>query len=332
MRKPIKLPDGYNYPTINIPIELFIDHNLSFEEIFLMKEVYDLHENKGCFATNQHFADYLGVSVPRVKQIISSLIKREYLTAEYEYNKNSKIVKTRILKPARGIENYPYQSIENYPTQGIENYTDRINNIKNNNKEEYIDSNNGLDIYSHNNIKELRSDKPGLKDYEKPLMHSMEDAINGLTESGNSFRGIEINDSFIDKMMYVAKSYADRYYKEYDKPHPYINANDEFSPMQEVVLRFIDGDRSIADLSEKDIDTTIDLFFKNKKFMDSNHRISLFSMPDIWIRRVKEMERLEDKPNFYGIGLWQLPESEPDGWWTQDKMPDEWNECSKIAL
>lgn len=330
MRKPIKLPEGYNYPTINIPIELYLDNNLSCVEIFLMKEIYDLHNNQGCFATNQHLADYLGVSVPRIKQIISSLIERNYLTAEYEYNKNG-IVKKRTLKPVQSIENYPCQGIENYPYQSIENYTDRINNIKNTNIENKHSIVDNKKIYNKN-LKELRSSQSDLLDFEKPLVHSMSDALDGLAKHPDKLiRGRSVDEHFRSRMLHVAKLYADRYYKEYGKHHPYINPNDEFSPMQNAVIGFVDGDRSIIDLSDEDIEITIDLFFKDRYFDNTDRRINIFAKQSVWVRRVKEMERLTGKPGYYGIGIWQIEESEPDGWWMKDKMPDEWNECSKVA-
>ena len=106
-----------------------------------------------------------------------------------------------------------------------------------------------------------------------------------------------------------------------------------FSPMQIAVLNMVDGDRSLVELSNEDIDLAIDLFFKNEKFAKSDHHISLFANPNVWIRRVKEVERLTGKPGFYNMGIDSQKQPEK----INERLdPNFWDSCmnkrAKIAL
>lgn len=53
--------------------------NISAIESILVSVVYFLQNKKGCFASNPHFAEYLGVSVRRVQQMLKNLVKKGYI-------------------------------------------------------------------------------------------------------------------------------------------------------------------------------------------------------------------------------------------------------------
>lgn len=278
MRNPIKLPEGYNYPTINIPIELYLDNNLSCVEIFLMKEIYDLHNNQGCFATNQRFADYLGVSVPRVKQIISSLIDRGYLTAEYEYNKN-RVVKKRTLIPAQGIENYPCRGIENYPYQGIENYPYRINNIKNTNNIELKFRDTNIDSYNNKDFNSISKKESSV--FQRHLaetgyfdlvdIHNKEQLANVLSQVSN----LPSTDTLNDYVYTVMSRFADTYKTKRNHRHNKVRYEKLIEYAERLIdiepMRF-DGDKqayvpaynrsfSVFELERDELPDFVDGFF-----------------------------------------------------------------------
>lgn len=89
-----------------IPKELFKNKNLSWNEKILLIEIDMLcSDSNKCFATNSYFADFLGISKSRISHLISELIKKECLNAEYEYKPNSKEIKKRYLTIIPPCEN-----------------------------------------------------------------------------------------------------------------------------------------------------------------------------------------------------------------------------------
>ncbi|MDZ3990354.1 helix-turn-helix domain-containing protein [Pseudomonas sp. Teo4] len=66
-----------------IPASLWLDHSLSTNEKVMLVEIGSLEDDvRGCFATNAHFADFFGLSVSRVSEIISGLAERGLITID----------------------------------------------------------------------------------------------------------------------------------------------------------------------------------------------------------------------------------------------------------
>lgn len=99
-----------------IPKKYWLDENLSPMEVLFMAEIESLDGNNGCFASNNHFADFFGISAGRVSQIITSLKDKGYLAVSY--NKNGKQVLNRIIR------------VVNKLNEGIKNTKDPIKNTK----------------------------------------------------------------------------------------------------------------------------------------------------------------------------------------------------------
>ena len=71
------------------------------EKVFLV-EIDSLDNDDCCYASNKHFAEFFGLSLGRVSQVINSLQKKGYI--EIEYIKNGK----EILKRKMMIKKPPY--------------------------------------------------------------------------------------------------------------------------------------------------------------------------------------------------------------------------------
>lgn len=99
-----------------IPKKYWLDENLSPMEVLFMAEIESLDGNNGCFASNNHFADFFGISAGRVSQIITSLKDKGYLAVSY--NKNGKQVLNRIIR------------VVNKLNDGIKNTKDPIKKTK----------------------------------------------------------------------------------------------------------------------------------------------------------------------------------------------------------
>ena len=79
-----------------IPKKYWLDENLSIVEVTFMAEIESLDGDNGCYASNNHFAEFFGMTASRVSQIINSLRDRGYLQISYE--KNGKQVVSRLIR------------------------------------------------------------------------------------------------------------------------------------------------------------------------------------------------------------------------------------------
>lgn len=87
-----------DFKGIWIPKELWLDRNLTIQEMVFLREIDSLDGEQGCFATNSYFADFFGISNTRVSLIIKSLVEKGYITSEIEYNKEYKHTTRRTLR------------------------------------------------------------------------------------------------------------------------------------------------------------------------------------------------------------------------------------------
>lgn len=80
-----------------IPASYWLDESLTIQEMLFLAEIDSLDiDEKGCFASNKHFADFFGLSKSRVSEVINSLYKKAYIKIDYEYS--GKEVKKRVIK------------------------------------------------------------------------------------------------------------------------------------------------------------------------------------------------------------------------------------------
>ena len=80
-----------------IPASYWLDESLTIQEMLFLAEIDSLDiDEKGCFASNKHFADFFGLSKSRVSEVINSLSKKGYIKIGYEYS--GKEVKKRVIK------------------------------------------------------------------------------------------------------------------------------------------------------------------------------------------------------------------------------------------
>lgn len=96
-----------------VPAEYWLDENLTIMEVVLITEIDSLDGENGCFASNKHFADFLGVTSGRASQLITDLKEKGYIQATYTTNNNvtQRIIRvvnklnTPVKKLNRGIKN-----------------------------------------------------------------------------------------------------------------------------------------------------------------------------------------------------------------------------------
>lgn len=96
-----------------IPADYWLDENLSIMEVVLITEIDNLDGENGCFASNKHFADFLGVTSGRASQLITNLKEKGYIETTYTTNNNvtQRIIRvvnklnTPVKKLNKGIKN-----------------------------------------------------------------------------------------------------------------------------------------------------------------------------------------------------------------------------------
>lgn len=121
-----------------IPKEIYLADDLSWTEKILLVEIDSLDNQNGCFASNEHFANFLGISKGRASKNINSLVDKGYVVSSTVYKKGSKEIEKRILHTTIGYSRARLGGIvKNDHTPMVENDQDNntvINNTINNTK------------------------------------------------------------------------------------------------------------------------------------------------------------------------------------------------------
>jgi len=65
-----------------IPKEIWLSQNLSLSEKCLFVEIQSLDNEYGCFASNKHFAKFLGISERQVTRLVKKLESKGYIKSK----------------------------------------------------------------------------------------------------------------------------------------------------------------------------------------------------------------------------------------------------------
>ena len=80
-----------------IPKKIWLSRDLTLQEKCFLVEIKSLDNNASCYAGNQHFADFFDLSKSRVSTVISSLVKKGYITSKIKYKEGTKEIEKRVL-------------------------------------------------------------------------------------------------------------------------------------------------------------------------------------------------------------------------------------------
>ena len=121
-----------DFKGIWIPREIWLSEDLSMTEKVLLVEIDSLDNEAGCFASNEYFSKFLGISKGRVSKLISGLCQKGYLRTAIIYKADSKQIEKRILNTTIGYGRKRLDPLcENDDTPIVEN--DQDNNTEFNN-------------------------------------------------------------------------------------------------------------------------------------------------------------------------------------------------------
>ena len=90
-------PVNRSFKGVWIPKELWITKELTLQEKCFLVEINSLDNDEGCFASNAYFAEFFGLSISRVKDVMANLEKKGYITRELIYKEGTREVEKRII-------------------------------------------------------------------------------------------------------------------------------------------------------------------------------------------------------------------------------------------
>lgn len=165
-----------------IPAEYWLDENLTIMEVVILTEIDSLDGENGCFASNKHFANFIGMTPAYVSKIVKHLKEKGYITVNYKTQNKVTVRSIRIVKginsSKRGINN-SLGGI-NYSKSGINNSLDPINySVPSNTSSNTSNSN----TVSNSSSRRRREEDPEREQIYKQFFQlaRMHDKIKGKT-------------------------------------------------------------------------------------------------------------------------------------------------------
>lgn len=114
-----------------IPKEIWLDDNLGWSAKMLLVEIDSLAKNGECFATNEYFGKFFGLSKDRISKLIAELKNKGYIEVKLIYKQGSKQIDKRLITTT-GYRQKHLQGIgENNDTPVGENNYDNNTSINN---------------------------------------------------------------------------------------------------------------------------------------------------------------------------------------------------------
>lgn len=80
-----------------IPKHIWLNKELGWTEKLLLVEIESLDRTHGCFATNEYFATFFGLSKDRISKMITALKRKGYISVQLLYKDGTKQIDKRII-------------------------------------------------------------------------------------------------------------------------------------------------------------------------------------------------------------------------------------------
>jgi CTP-dependent riboflavin kinase len=95
--KEIVVSKNRDFKGIWVPKKLYLSGLFSPNEKFILIEIYSLSKNNKCYATNKHFANFVGLRENTVQKMMLEFERAGYIKRIFEYKEDSKEIKERII-------------------------------------------------------------------------------------------------------------------------------------------------------------------------------------------------------------------------------------------
>ena len=86
-----------DFKGIWIPREVWLSRELTMQEKIFLMEIKALDNDSGCFAGNEHFAQFSGLSKNRCSAVIKELEKKGYIYIKYSFSNETKAIDRRTI-------------------------------------------------------------------------------------------------------------------------------------------------------------------------------------------------------------------------------------------
>jgi hypothetical protein len=123
-----------NFLGVWLPREIYLNKELSWTEKILYVEIQSLDNENGCFASNEYFADFLGVSTTTISISISKLKKLKYVEC-VSFDGRKRVLKSafkkiekQVLRKLKGSvdENLKHNNTDNNSVNNYNNWEDEV--------------------------------------------------------------------------------------------------------------------------------------------------------------------------------------------------------------
>lgn len=285
-----------------VPKKLYLSGLFSPNEKFVLIEIYSLSKNNKCYATNKHFANFVGLRENTIQKMMLAFERAGYIKRIFEYKEDSKEIKDRIIvitqkfldefvnEKVNDEKEYPHGKksiggMEKNPEGDGLKVGDKYNSISdtflsNNKKDAFELSNGSMDALKPNGYKEMASKYNNKNDYsEEELTTYISHVIDSIMEN-------EYMISANEKMCVELKRIIFYFYSEYNRIFQYKHPILSDISYGNIVDRYMNpSGRNMSNDEVKDFDTykkMIDRYFatdfgKYKGTPENfNYRISHF--------------------------------------------------------
>lgn len=133
-----------DFKGIWIPKEIWLEEELSIIEKIMLVEINSLDNERGCYAGNEYFANFFGITTVRVSQIIKRLKDLGYVTQE-SFDGRQRIIKTSFKIYFKAELNGSIKQPNNFVDGSIKEndkhnntFSNTLNNPINNTKKGYV--------------------------------------------------------------------------------------------------------------------------------------------------------------------------------------------------
>lgn len=256
-----------NFKGVWIPAKLYLSGIFSPNEKFVLLEIYSLSKKNKCYATNKHFADFVGLKENTIQKMMLEFERAGYIKRIFEYKENSKEIKNRIIiltqkfldefinEKAEGENEYPHGKksiggMEKNPEGDGLKVGDKYNNISNTYLSNPLYSPSELNSFSKEKGKNTspmglnssiskRNKKGGENNPDKWVATKTHIEIC-MERNGHSKESFETAEA-----IEVVRIYYDKYMEVIGQPHPRLNDKTMMFVINQYLKGFGEGNTSV---------------------------------------------------------------------------------------